>query len=181
MNYPANIKKTIKKNINYANRGMDLEALINQANNYYLENDLAIIYKKPTPIGITRVDYKQNKITEAYFKEASTLDYNGVYQGKYVEFDAKKTTLKTSFPINNIHHHQLEHIKRIINHQGICFLLIEIKDEFYMLSAKKILEFLKNNTRKSIPYDYIKNYGYQITYNYIKGLDYIDGIKRMDD
>ncbi len=181
MNYPANIKKTIKKNINYGNRGMDLEALINQANNYYLEKDLAIIYKKPTPIGITKVDYKKSIITEAYFKEASTLDYNGIYQGKYVEFDAKKTKSKTSFPINNIHHHQLEHMQRIINHQGICFLLIEIRDEFYMLSAKKILEFLKNNTRKSIPYDYIKNYGYQITYNYIKGLDYIDGIKRMDD
>ena len=58
MKYPNNIKKNYKKEINYKNRGMDLENLINEACKYYLEHNLAVIYKKPTPIGIVDVDYK---------------------------------------------------------------------------------------------------------------------------
>ena len=48
MNYPNKINKTYKKTISYANRGMDLENLINQINEFYLENNIAVIYKKPT-------------------------------------------------------------------------------------------------------------------------------------
>ena len=81
---------------------MDLEAIINEACNYYLEMDLAIIYKKPTPIGVIDVDYKNGAvINKAYFKEPSTLDYNGIYKGKYIEFDAKESKSETSFPIKS--------------------------------------------------------------------------------
>ena len=81
MKYPNNIKKEYKKEINYKNRGMDLEALINDACLYYLEHDLAVIYKKPTPIGVVDVDYKNGAVIhKAYFKEPSTLDYNGIYK-----------------------------------------------------------------------------------------------------
>ena len=45
MNYPGNIKKGYKKTVNYANRGMDLENFINQANSYYVDNNIAVIYK----------------------------------------------------------------------------------------------------------------------------------------
>ena len=109
------LEELIKKEINYKNRGMDLENLINDACKYYLEHDLAVIYKKPTPIGIVDVDYKNGAtINKAYFKEPSTLDYNGIWQGKYVEFDAKECKSKTSFPLNNIHLHQINHIKKIM-------------------------------------------------------------------
>ena len=36
---------------------MDLEQIIEMANQYYIDNDIAYIYKKPTPIGVTKVDY----------------------------------------------------------------------------------------------------------------------------
>lgn len=154
---------------------MDLEAIISEANKYYLDKGLAVIYKKPTPIGIVKVDYKNNgKITEAYFKEPSTLDYNGIYNGYYVEFDAKETKNRTSFPLSNIHEHQLEHMKKIINQQGICFLLIAINDEYYCLSGENIFDYIENNERKSIDYNYIKNKGFKVNYNYLKGLDYIN-------
>ncbi len=52
MFYPGNKTKEYKKNINYANRGMDLEDMINQSNTYYLSENRAVIYKKPTPIKI---------------------------------------------------------------------------------------------------------------------------------
>ena len=86
MNYPAYIKKEYNKYKSFANRGMDLEYLINQANNFYLETDKAVIYKKPTPICITKSNYNNGQVS-GYFKEQSTLDYNGVYKGYYIDFN----------------------------------------------------------------------------------------------
>lgn len=176
MNYPNKINKTYKKNIEYGNRGMDLEKIIEEANKYYRDNNIAYIYKKPTPIGVVKVSYKNNdkRITDAFYKTPSTLDFNGLYKGKYIEFDAKVTQKKTSFPLNNIHHHQIEHIKNIYNHHGIVFLIIAINNEYYLLPGIYIIDFINNETRKSIPYSYIKENGYLLKYNYIKGLDYIN-------
>ena len=46
MSYKINFNST------YANRGMGLENDINETNKYYLTYDIALIYKKPTPIRI---------------------------------------------------------------------------------------------------------------------------------
>ena len=76
MKYPNNIMKSNKKAINYSNRGMDLEELINETNEYYLEKDKALIFKKPTPIGISEAVYtpRGRIIKNGYFKSPSTLD-----------------------------------------------------------------------------------------------------------
>ena len=114
MNYPNGIKKikhdenTEKqlKHINHQNRGMTLESEINQSNEYYREIDKAYIYKKPTPIKITKVDYPSRDktvIKEAFFTIPSTTDYNGLYKGKYIDFEAKETRSKTSFSLSNNH------------------------------------------------------------------------------
>ena len=171
MKYPTNIKKEYHKYVNHANRGMDLEDLINKANKYYLDIDKALIYKKPTPIGISKVS--DNVITKSYFKEQSTLDYNGIYKGYYIDFDAKVTNSKTSFPLANIHSHQLEHIKRVINHKGIAFLIIMINDEVYLLDGKVLLNFINNNDRKSIPYNYIVDNALKINLKINPTLDYL--------
>lgn len=175
MNYPNNIKKDYHKQISYANRGMDLEEIINDTNNYYLEKDIAVIYKKPTPIGISKVSYKNNKmvIDKAYFASQSTLDYNGIYKGKYIEFDAKSTECKTSFPISNVSAHQIEHIRRILKHGGICFLIIRMNSNFYLLDGNNFIHFIDTESRKSIPYSYIQEFSYELEYNYLKGLNYI--------
>lgn len=175
MNYPNKIKKEFHKNINYANRGMDLENIINETNEYYLEKDIALIYKKPTPIGVVKVSYENNKqvINKAYFATQSTLDYNGLYKGKYVEFDAKNTESKTSFPLNNVHPHQIKHIRNVIKHGGIVFLIIRMNDIIYLLNGPDFISFIDTYKRKSIPYDYIKEYGYVLEYNYNKGINYL--------
>lgn len=178
MNYPKSINKVYKKTINYANRGMDLESLINQINDYYIDNDIAIIYKKPTPIQVVRYDYNTKRITDAFYKTESTLDYNGLYKGYYIEFDAKNTN-KNYLPLSNIAVHQIKHMKNILNHKGICFLLIGINNEFFALPGAKIIEFINNAERKSIPYDYINENGYKLNYNYLKGIDYIKAVDCM--
>ena len=179
MLYPGSINKEYKRSIPHKNRGMKLENLINLSNEYYIENDIAIIYKKPTPILVCNVDYKKNKILEGYYKVPSTLDYNGIYKGKYIDFDAKETLNKTSFPLSNLHDHQLLHMKRIINHNGISFLIIKMNNLYYLLDGNYIIEFIKNNERKSIPYDYIKKYGVLIKEGIRPALDYIKVIDNI--
>ena len=181
MNYPNKINKSYHKSISYSNRGMDLEELINETNTYYLEIDKALIYKKPTPIGIDKVCYENNSkiITKAYFKEPSTLDYNGLYKGKYVEFEAKETKSKTSFPIQNIHKHQINHLKNVLKHHGIGFLIIRMNSTDFYLDGRDLINYIDNNQRKSIPYDYIVQYGYKLKYNYNKGINYLDIVDKL--
>ena len=184
MNYP-NKKSTFNKNpINYGNRGMTLEEDINISNKYYLENDIAVIYKKPTPIKVVKVDYNNRintKIKEAYYEIPSTTDYNGIYKGIYIDFDAKETKSKTSFSLNNIHKHQLDHLIKVKNHGGLSFLIIRFTliNETYLLKTENIEYFINNNDRKSIPIDYIKNYGYVISENYYTRLEYIKVIDKI--
>ena len=104
-NYPNgkkfnNLNKLIKedKSINLkasrtaANRGMNLEESINLSNDFYIENNIALITKRPTPINVVKVDYSKGcKIVDAYFEKQSTTDYNGLYKTKYVDFEAKVT------------------------------------------------------------------------------------------
>ena len=111
----------------HSGRGMFLENLLNQTNQVYLQKKIAVIHKKPTPIQIVNVDYPKRSATvikEAYFRQPSTTDYNGVYNGAYIDFEAKETKNKTSFPLANIHPHQLEHMDNCIKQGGIVFFII---------------------------------------------------------
>ena len=151
-------------NIKYGGRGMTLEKDIEQSNNYYFKHGVAVIHKKPTPIQIVNVHYpKRSKavINEAYFRTPSTTDYNGVYRGYYIDFEAKETKNKTSFPLNNIHDHQVEHMKSCFLQKGLVFLLIRFKvlDEVYLLPFSKFEPFwerYKKEIKKSITVEEIK-------------------------
>lgn len=159
---------------------MTLEYLIEKANEYYIDNDIAYIYKKPTPIGVVSVSYKNGgkRITDAYYKTPSTLDFNGLYKGYYIEFDAKECNNKTSFPIHNVHEHQIKHIRNINNHGGIAFLIIMINEKYFLLPGKIFINFIDTEKRKSIPYEYITNNAFEIKIN-LKGLDYINIIDKI--
>lgn len=178
MNYPKGIKQVTKNNISYGNRGMNLENELNETNNYYLVNDIAVIHKKPTPITISNVEYHSRKdaiITKAFFKTPSTTDYNGIYKGKYIDFEAKETTSSTSFPIKNIHPHQIEHLKKVVEHGGIAFLIIRFTklNLTYFLSYQDF-ETCINNGKKSVSLTQLKKYGYLIKDKYNPRVDYIE-------
>lgn len=174
MNYPFKTQEKYTKSvIDYRNRGMSLESMINSANEYYLDCDKAVIYKKTTPIGLIKVDYKRGRIKDAYFKDKSTFDYNGIYRGKYIDFEAKESISKTSFPLSNIHEHQIEHLKRILRHGAIAFLIVRIRSEYYLLDGYNLLNFIESNTRKSIPYDFFKDKCYKIEERLKPTLDYL--------
>lgn len=182
MNYPNNIKKT--PNIKFGNRGMNLEKDINSTNHYYLINNIAIIRKLPTPITIKKVNYisnKEAKITEAWFQKKSTTDYNGIYRERYIDFEAKETKSKKYFPLNNIHAHQLNHIKKIIEHGGIAFLIISFStyNQTFLLDGPDLINFIKTNKRKSIPYNYFQKNAHLIQLKYNPRLDYLKIIDKI--
>ena len=175
MNYPNGIKKNFKVNI--GNRGMSLENDINDTNTYYRNNDIAIIYKKPIPITINKVDYKARNdavITEAHFITPSTTDYNGIYKGKYIDFEAKETR-KNNFPLSNIHKHQIDHLIKIKKCGGIGFVIVKfvLQNEIYLLEIQFLEKFIQEKTRKSIPIEYFKDFGYLIKQGYNPNLDYL--------
>ena len=178
MNYPNKKNNDTTTFINYAHRGMTLESDINSSNKYYLENDIAVIYKKPTPIKVVKVNYNKRintKITEAYYEVPSTTDYNGIYKGKYIDFEAKETKSKTSFSLNNIHKHQIVHLERIIKHGGISFLIIRFTTlgKTFLLFTEDFISYINNNERKSVPISYIEDKGYLLKDGFNPIIDYL--------
>lgn len=143
-------KKQVKKRpVEFGNRGMDFEEAINQSNQYYLLNKQAVVHKKPTPVQIVKVDYPKRSaavIKEAYFRQASTTDYNGVYQGRYIDFEAKETKNTTSFPFKNFHQHQIDHMEQCIAQQGICFVLLWFSSlkRCFFFSGENLITHWKN-------------------------------------
>ena len=166
-------------NTSYKNRGMFLENIINESNTYYNSIDKSLIYKKPTPIKVLNVSYPSNKshlIDKAVYSSISTLDYNGIYRGKYIEFDAKECHSKTFFPLSNVKDHQLEHIKKVILHKGIVFLIIFMNNNFYLLKGEDIIDFINTHDRKSIEFEYLETKGYKIQESYLPRLKYLDAV-----
>ena len=175
-------EKSHRSLLSAANRGMSLEEDINLSNDYYRDNDMALINKRPTPINIVKVDYSHGaRITDAYFEKQSTTDYNGVYKGRYLDFEAKNTKSNTAFPLSNISKHQITHLKNVIKHGGIAFFIIsfQLKEEIYLLDASFVIEFYEHGKRKSIPYDVFKEKGILIRQDYAPRLHYLDAVDAL--
>ena len=188
MNYPNGIKKksnnSYDSKISHKNRGITLENEINSSNEYYREIEKAYIYKKPTPIKIVKVDYPSRDkavIKEAYFTVPSTTDYNGLYKGKYIDFEAKETKNKTSFPLSNIHEHQIQHLENIYKNNGISFLIVRFTklNETYLLETNIFINYIKNENKKSIPIDFFRENAYLIKDGYCPKIDYLKIVDKI--
>ena len=138
-------------------RGSTLEEMVNRTNDWYLERGLALIQKIPTPITPVEMDKEHRQITLAYFDKRSTIDYIGAVQGIPVCFDAKECVAET-FPLQNIHEHQVEFMRQFERQDGIAFLLIyyTAKNKLYYMRFQELLKFWKraqNGGRKSIRFE----------------------------
>lgn len=138
-------------------RGSTLEEFLNRTNERYLEQGLALIQKIPTPITPVQIDKEHRHITLAYFDQRSTVDYIGAVQGIPVCFDAKECHTDT-FPLQNIHAHQVAFMEQFENQDGVAFLIIYFsqRSELYYMpfnELKKFWDRAENGGRKSIRYD----------------------------
>lgn len=140
-------------------RGSTLEDMINMTNDNYREKKLALIQKIPTPITPVKIDQQTRHITLAYFEKQSTVDYIGTVQGIPVCFDAKECAVKT-FPIMNIHEHQVKFMEDFENQGGIAFILLffsNLNETYYIpfRDVKRFYDRSVNGGRKSFTYDEI--------------------------
>lgn len=184
---PSRTSTTAANKVIFGDRGMRLEDEINESNKYYRAHQIAVIYKKPTPLQIVKVDYPKRSravIKEAYFRQASTTDYNGVYQGYYVDFEAKETTNKNTFPLKNFHQHQIDHLRACEQQDGICFVIIKYVtlNRYFIMPAQNLFKYWegqRNDGPKSIQLSQVVEDSYEIKSNYNPTLPYVDVIKKL--
>lgn len=162
-------------------RGSTLEEFINHSNERYSEMGLALMQKIPTPITPVRMDKDHRQITLAYFDKASTVDYIGAVQGIPVCFDAKECCVKT-FPLANIHPHQVTFMEEFEKQKGIAFFLIYFSADnvFYYLTLRKLQEFwnrMEAGGRKSFRRDELDEEFYLTGKNGFL-VPYLDGIQK---
>ena len=138
-------------------RGSTLEELINHTNDSYREKHLALIQKIPTPIAPIEIAKESRHITLAYFEKKSTVDYIGAVQGIPVCFDAKECSAST-FPLQNIHPHQVAFMQEFEQQGGIAFIILHFTalDEIYYMPLSHIMRFwnrMEEGGRKSFTYE----------------------------
>nr|WP_318240978.1 Holliday junction resolvase RecU [Ureibacillus galli] len=180
-------KPAKKKELSFSNRGKTLEDEINETNTYYLNQQIAIIHKKPVPVQIVKVEYPSRSaavIREAYFRTPSTTDYNGVWNGYYIDFEAKETESKTSFPLKNVHQHQILHMRDVTNQKGIAFTIVKFSSlDRYFVVPFTILDDawrdMEKGGRKSIPLSIFETKTIEIRPGYNPRIDYLTAIQKL--
>lgn len=140
----------------HANRGAGLERLIDLTNQQYRNKGVADVRKIPTPVQIQ--SNVRGKVT-GYITKGEWVDYSGVHDGRAIAFDAKETSSKTSFPLDNISEHQYELLKSWHQKGAQSFLLVSFTklDEVYLLPFKLLevyWEDARKGGRKSIPHPF---------------------------
>ena len=98
------------------------------------------------------MDKELRQITLANIDQRSTIDYIGAVQGIPVCFDSKECVAET-FPLQNIHEHQVEFMKNFEKQQGIAFILIyySSRNILYYMRFEELYKFwmrAKNGGRK---------------------------------
>lgn len=160
-------------------RGSVLEEALNITNEKYRQEKLALVQKIPTPITPMEIDRERHHITLAYFEQKSTVDYIGNVQGVPVCFDAKECATDT-FPLQNIHAHQMNYMREFEEQNGVAFLIIYFSkaEEYYYVPFRDVLTFwirAKNGGRKSfrreeLNQDFRISFSNQIYIHYLETL-----------
>ena len=162
-------------------RGSTLEEMVNRTNEWYLEKGLALIQKIPTPITPIAIDKESRHITLAYFDQKSTVDYIGAVQGIPVCFDAKECNTDT-FPLANIHAHQVTFMEAFEKQGGVAFILVSFtkREEFYYLRLSLLRRFWQRREeggRKSFRYEELEP-GFFLPYQGGVFIPYLEGIQK---
>ena len=162
-------------------RGSTLEDLVNRTNEHYAECNLALIQKIPTPITPVQIDKEHRHITLAYFDKTSTVDYIGAVQGIPVCFDAKECSADT-FPLQNIHEHQVRFMEQFERQGGISFLLIYYsgRDMLYYMRFEEMKRFwqrAQDGGRKSFRLEELDS-DYVITWKHAGFIPYLNYLQK---
>jgi recombination protein U len=170
--------------INYGQRGMSFEKLLDYVHMEYELQNLAVIEKIPTPVTVLKME--RGRIVDGVYSKKGLVDYTGSYEKRPIWFDAKSTELETRFPLSFVHEHQVE---RLIKHQrcgALCFLLFSFEKlgKVFLMPLKNFLYYWNRQHEgkrgyKSIPYDEFPKYAVEVNSSPRAALDYLKAIDGM--
>jgi len=148
----------------------------------YLHKRIAVINKRATPVKVVRS--VGSFVKEGYFEEPSTVDYDGVYKAKSLQFDAKSILTLDRFDLSRVKKHQYEHLLSCHQHGAVCFLLIEFisQRKIYLLkfeTLKSYVEASKAGGRKSIRIEDLDIHAYEVD-KYLTKRVPVDYLKVVD-
>lgn len=164
------------------NRGMGLEGLINATNDAYLARGMAVVHKRPTPVKI--MGTQGTRITKAVLEAKSTVDYEGVYRAHSLQFEAKQTRHDSRFDFDNVHDHQIGHLRACSAQGAICFILVEFtkRHEVFYVPAKMLIDAWDEGMRggrKSLAYDDVSVMCHQVRPSRGVALDYLAVVDKL--
>lgn len=140
-------------------QGRQLESLLELTHIAYEKKGLASIIKQHPEITVTGM--KERRITSGFYKEKGAPDYMGINSfGRPIIFDAKETTIRTSFPLKNLKQHQFDYLESWHKKGARSFLIVCFMKqayETYLLPFDKLQPLWEGYTgagSKSIPYSY---------------------------
>lgn len=88
---------------------------------------MALINKLQTPVKVLKS--KSGRVLNGFYEAKSTVDYDCVYKGQAIAFEAKSTEKDTRFDLKNIAQHQLDYLEKAEKMGAICFFLIEFSKD----------------------------------------------------
>lgn len=165
------------------NRGMAFEKLINLSNEMYQREGVALINKRPTPVKVLKIRY--GRVRDGYFEEKSTVDYDGVYKGRAIAFEAKSTKEITRFDLKNIAQHQIDYLEQAEKMGAVCFFLIEFsKDKTVFLVPLSVIQSYvrmsqQEKGKKSIPRADFDIHGYLVDQTERAPIDYLQYVDEL--
>ncbi|MEG0979083.1 MAG: Holliday junction resolvase RecU [Oscillospiraceae bacterium] len=128
-------------NYKMANKGMNLEQLINYSNQQYKKLGLSNIQKISTPWTVIR---KGKEIISAFPNGQSTLDFRGTAKGGMsISFDCKESQDERGLPLAYIKEHQVEFIDNALKLSETSFIICEIKpsQKVFFIPGKVVFEY----------------------------------------
>ncbi|OKP94794.1 Holliday junction resolvase RecU [Paenibacillus sp. P32E] len=152
--------------VNYGNRGMVFEAHLDISNQMYEAQGKAVINKRPTPVKV--IEKRGQYITMAVYEKPSTVDYDGIYRGRRIDFEAKDVNDLVRFDLSRLENHQYEHLEKSHKHGSMAFLLVRFgrNRKVYLLPFVALRVFrqesMRPGGRKSISIDDFEIEGYEI-------------------
>lgn len=164
--------------------GAAFENLINWSNDMYRNNKIALIEKRATPVVVTKKS-RDGRIKEGYYEKKSTVDYDGIYKGRFVAFEAKATINDKRFDLKNIKPHQYEWLLQAEQMGAICFILLEFSKEHSIFLVpfaliKEYMEAAKNGGPKSIKREVFDERAFLVTPTNHALVDYLQYVEKLE-
>ncbi|WP_031542996.1 Holliday junction resolvase RecU [Mesoplasma photuris] len=154
------------------NKGAFLEEIISITISKYTDQKIAIISKIPTNINFANIE--NNVIKKAYFALNTNCDYIGLWNGRYLEFEAKETYEKV-FKYSLLRSNQIKKLNDVDQMGGIAFIIVYLGyyDRFFLIKWNILNNYISSN-KKSITIDWFELYAHELFINENLKLDFIE-------